>query len=83
MSRESKLAVSVLSTGYKLLKLLIEMSCDRQIQAECEKRECREFAFDIKRFDLIEFRCIDISTNHDLLFSISCAFFRVFLFLPF
>jgi len=82
MSRESELAVHVLSTGYKQLKSLIEMLGNCYTQAECERRVCQGFAFDIKSFDAIESRCINISTNLNLQFSLSYACFRSFLFLP-
>jgi hypothetical protein len=81
MSGKNKLAALVLLTGYNVMKLLSEILCNRQAQAECEERICQEFAFDIRRFDLNKPRCINISTNLDLEFSLSYALFRLFLFL--
>ena len=81
MSREKKLAAPVLSTGYNIMNLLNEIFCKRQAQAEWEERICQEFAFDIRRFDLNKPRCIDISTNPNLEFSLPYTFFRLFLFI--
>jgi|PlaIllAssembly_1097288.scaffolds.fasta_scaffold57345_3 hypothetical protein len=81
MSRENKLAAPVLSTGYNIMKLLSEILCNQQAQAKCEEKTCQEFAFDIRRFDLNKPRCINISTNPNLEFSLPYTFFRLFLFI--
>ena len=81
MSRKYKLAALVLLTGSNVMKLQSELVCNRQAQAEWEESICREFAFDIRRFDLNKPRCINIFTNLDLEFSLFYALFRLFLFL--